>query len=54
MDKRSLNPCFNGRYSQRNSLKKITQKFAGLNPCFNGRYSQSYHSLSDPDGLKES
>ena len=37
----SLNPCFNGRYSQ--SLSACKNAFAkkGLNPCFNGRYSQS-------------
>ena len=36
-----LNPCFNGRYSQRtiNFMKKKIIKC--LNPCFNGRYSQS-------------
>ena len=36
----SLNPCFNGRYSQ--SYKYINKKPSGicLNPCFNGRYSQ--------------
>ena len=36
----SLNPCFNGRYSQRlNGIMNI-KSFLGLNPCFNGRYSQ--------------
>ena len=37
----SLNPCFNGRYSQ--SKKKFGSKIQrpSLNPCFNGRYSQS-------------
>ena len=36
----SLNPCFNGRYSQR--IRKDFVSFGGLrlNPCFNGRYSQ--------------
>ena len=37
-----LNPCFNGRYSQRNW--KVLRKcvvLESLNPCFNGRYSQS-------------
>ena len=35
-----LNPCFNGRYSQR--LVKAVKRQSGysLNPCFNGRYSQ--------------
>ena len=37
----SLNPCFNGRYSQR-VLQTISIKIScSLNPCFNGRYSQS-------------
>ena len=36
-----LNPCFNGRYSQRiDSVIENTDE-DGLNPCFNGRYSQS-------------
>ena len=36
-----LNPCFNGRYSQR-SYERNEQFFSySLNPCFNGRYSQS-------------
>ena len=37
-----LNPCFNGRYSQRKITidpSKATPE--RLNPCFNGRYSQS-------------
>ena len=38
----SLNPCFNGRYSQR-KVKGFgaSKPYVGLNPCFNGRYSQS-------------
>ena len=37
----SLNPCFNGRYSQRKKFgSKIQKPNKGLNPCFNGRYSQ--------------
>ena len=38
----SLNPCFNGRYSQ--SLIKGSElgAYKSLNPCFNGRYSQRY------------
>ena len=36
-----LNPCFNGRYSQRRPIIWIvTSLIDGLNPCFNGRYSQ--------------
>ena len=40
---KSLNPCFNGRYSQ--SMKYIIRILAmipSLNPCFNGRYSQRW------------
>ena len=35
-----LNPCFNGRYSQRsvNGLRLLLTA-ESLNPCFNGRYS---------------
>ena len=36
-----LNPCFNGRYSQRNYNEQFVSTFICLNPCFNGRYSQS-------------
>ena len=36
-----LNPCFNGRYSQRHLISYIKEGLPlGLNPCFNGRYSQ--------------
>ena len=35
-----LNPCFNGRYSQRISQLQVTSAKTRLNPCFNGRYSQ--------------
>ena len=42
----SLNPCFNGRYSQSNfSVTGYICK-DGLNPCFNGRYSQRPTVLS--------
>ena len=37
-----LNPCFNGRYSQRDIISNFTNDTKGLNPCFNGRYSQRY------------
>ena len=37
---RRLNPCFNGRYSQRIRMPEINYKTKSLNPCFNGRYSQ--------------
>ena len=36
----SLNPCFNGRYSQRKPIRPKNQVSRSLNPCFNGRYSQ--------------
>ena len=38
-----LNPCFNGRYSQRMLQACRLRVRLGLNPCFNGRYSQSMH-----------
>ena len=37
---KSLNPCFNGRYSQSAAIPMIAAAIGGLNPCFNGRYSQ--------------
>ena len=36
----SLNPCFNGRYSQRIKTNKNYEYLSSLNPCFNGIYSQ--------------
>ena len=38
---KGVNPCFNGRYSQRFRSFKKFNLVKGLNPCFNGRYSQS-------------
>ena len=38
----SLNPCFNGRYSQSLINIKMSDKANSLNPCFNGRYSQRF------------
>ena len=35
-----LNPCFNGRYSQRVQKNLFGLNNIRLNPCFNGRYSQ--------------
>ena len=35
-----LNPCCNGRYSQREAEGAEAGKPEGLNPCCNGRYSQ--------------
>ena len=37
----SLNPCFNGRYSQSTLAFSVVFIDFSLNPCFNGRYSQS-------------
>ena len=42
----SLNPCSNGRYSQRIMEKKNVIESLSLNPCSNGRYSQSVVSDS--------
>ena len=36
----SLNPCFNGRYSQSLHVISVGYSILCLNPCFNGRYSQ--------------
>ena len=36
----SLNPCFNGRYSQSVDIRQYYLICLSLNPCFNGRYSQ--------------
>ena len=41
-DSQSLNPCFNGRYSQRRKHANVKVSLTSLNPCFNGRYSQSH------------
>ena len=38
---KGLNPCFNGRYSQRVFFGESGLTSTSLNPCFNGRYSQS-------------
>ena len=38
----SLNPCFNGRYSQSSAHHFAQRTSQSLNPCFNGRYSQSF------------
>ena len=40
----SLNPCFNGRYSQSLWLLNDLSYKNCLNPCFNGRYSQSFQA----------
>ena len=37
-----LNPCFNGRYSQRRARLVFSFASPSLNPCFNGRYFQSF------------
>ena len=38
---RRLNPCCNGRYSQRLQPQTLKDLLLSLNPCFNGRYYQS-------------
>ena len=43
-EEKSLNPCFNGRYSQRFGSKIQNLLKVGLNPCFDGRYSQRFGS----------
>ena len=46
--KKSLNPCFNGRYSQRMVISSLHfRKTQSLNPCFNGRYSQSCKEMEE-------
>ena len=40
-----LNPCFTGRYSQRQKGLDICKKVNSLNPCFNGRYSQRVSNI---------
>ena len=42
---KSLNPCFNGRYSQRDICLLTDVNECSLNPCFNGRYSQRKKKL---------
>ena len=42
----SLNPCFNGRYSQSLQEDVASGQEYRLNPCFNGRYSQSSHCVN--------
>ena len=39
-DEDCLNPCCNGRYSQRSKVIFVSLFSIGLNPCCNGRYSQ--------------
>ena len=46
INNRSLNPCFNGRYSQSMEKLKMRYDYKRLNPCFNGRYSQSEQFFS--------
>ena len=40
-----LNPCSNGRYSQRKANATLAELIKRLNPCSNGRYSQSNSKL---------
>ena len=48
---KSLNPCFNGRYSQRILQTFLRHEVESLNPCFNGRYSQRVR-VEDPKAYK--
>ena len=50
----SLNPCFNGRYSQREEKEGLNNLTLGLNPCFNGRYSQRAYAIGLIDRNNES
>ena len=43
-----LNPCFNGRYSQRDQNGSVAFTVKSLNPCFNGRYSQRITHFNSP------
>ena len=45
----SLNPCFNGRYSQSNYNHSYPMDKRSLNPCFNGRYSQRFYDDYEKD-----
>ena len=47
-----LNPCFNGRYSQRPIESYTSSDNEGLNPCFNGRYSQRNIFINIPQQHK--
>ena len=49
---RSLNPCFNGRYSQSDKAAIARFGIISLNPCFNGRYSQRPQRLRLVSGIK--
>ena len=44
-----LNPCFNGRYSQRKRQTLAKSILTRLNPCFNGRYSQRQRDGADQE-----
>ena len=46
-----LNPCFNGRYSQRIRQVNRNTYVVCLNPCFNGRYSQRVYSNNITDSI---
>ena len=39
LNRDSLNPCFNGRYSLSGTSATEESSRNRLNPCFNGRYS---------------
>ena len=47
----SLNPCYNGRYSQRERYLCQICSYSCLNPYFNGRYSQRHFKVN-PKGYR--
>ena len=47
----SLNPCFNGRYSQSKTIAMSVGVASSLNPCFNGRYSQRANGGKQQDAF---
>ena len=49
-----LNPCFNGRYSQRLAGSMVNGGGDCLNPYFNGRYSQRYKYVTPNATIEES
>ena len=48
---KSLNPCFNGRYSQSATFYRDVKGCGSLNPCFNGRYSQRVNNLDNVETI---
>ena len=50
---KSLNPCFNGRYTLTIEEKKEKGGFWSLNPCFNGRYTLTVNVRYYPEKTYE-